>query len=190
MKTTERIVISVIMLLLLGAAVAAYVLVQQHRADIRAQVAAGAFEIRPAEPTASTTPDWRRYYPVTYPMQIKDVTVQASVADTLSARIKGLSDTPYLPDDVVKLFAFGAPGAHSIWMKDMQYPLDIIWTDQAGVIVHIEPDVSPDTYNPAHPRQSRTFGSPVDAWFVVEANAGFVAQHGIVVGDTVTIPGG
>jgi uncharacterized membrane protein (UPF0127 family) len=119
---------------------------------------------------------WRRYYPVTTPIQIATTTVLASVAETVPERIRGLSNTPYLPDNVVKLFVFGTEGAHSIWMKDMQYPLDIMWASRDGTLVHIVENVSPDTY-------PESFSSPVPAWYVIEANAGFVAEHEIDLGD-------
>jgi uncharacterized membrane protein (UPF0127 family) len=105
----------------------------------------------------------------------------ASVADTIPERIKGLSGTPFLPDKVVKLFAFGAAGEQSIWMKNMNYPLDIIWLDKEGIIVHIEKDISPETY-------PDSFSSPAPAWYVIEANAGFTASNTVAVGDKVTLP--
>jgi len=189
MKNAERIVIVSIICLLAGAGAWGYYAVQDKRADFRQRVADGEFEIRPeTQPTLATTTNangdqtnWRSIYPNTVPMVIGGVQVQASVADTLSSRIKGLSNTPYLPDKVVKLFAFGVGGSHSIWMKDMLYPLDIIWTAQDGVIVYIEADVSPDSF-------PESFASPTPAWFVIEANAGFVAENKIEVGDAVTIP--
>lgn len=177
-----------IVCLLIGGGVWSYYAVVDKRAEFRERVANGEFEIRPEEsPTAlaTTTPDdqsgWRAIYPITVPIMVGTVPVQASVADTLSTRIKGLSDTPYLPENVVKLFAFGVPGSHSIWMKDMNYALDIIWADEGGTIVHIEESVSPETF-------PESFASPVPAWFVVEANAGFVARNGIVLGDSIVLP--
>ena len=188
MSTAERVILLALTFTLIAGGYGGYWLVQDRRDDIRAAVAAGEYE-RPLATT--TTPqevnggeaDWRRWYPVTYPMQIGSTTVQASIADTISERIKGLSGTPYLPDDVVKLFAFGTAGTHSIWMKDMQYVIDILWLDQDGYIVHIEEAVSPTTYDPAAPHLSVTYASPVPAWFVVETNAGFVAEHVVEVGD-------
>jgi uncharacterized protein len=109
------------------------------------------------------------------------IILQASVADSIPERIKGLSNTPYLPEGVVKLFAFGAEGEHGIWMKDMNYPLDIIWVAKNGVIVHIEERVSPETY-------PESFSSPKPAWYVIEANAGFVASSSLAVGDEVVVP--
>lgn len=187
MKTAERIVILTIVLLLGGGAAWGYYAVQDKRADYRERVANGEFEIRSDESlvatTASTTDqaDWRRYYPNTVPVMIGTTSVQASVADTMSSRIKGLSDTPYLPANVVKLFAFGVPGAHSIWMKDMRYSIDIMWAAEDGTIVHIVEDVSPDTF-------PQSFASPTPAWFVIETNAGFVQEKQIAIGDKVTLP--
>jgi len=188
MKNAERIVIVSIVLILAGGAAWGYYAVQDKRTDFRDRVASGEFEIRPDQSTASgaaaTTSDqtnWRTIYPNTIPMFVGAVHVQASVADTLSSRIKGLSDTPYLPANVVKLFAFGVPGSHSIWMKDMNYAIDIIWAAEDGTIVHIEEAVTPETF-PA------SFASPTPAWFVVETNAGFVAEHQITLGDTITLP--
>jgi uncharacterized membrane protein (UPF0127 family) len=86
-----------------------------------------------------------------------------------------------LPEHVVKLFVFGVPGNHSIWMKDMNYPLDILWVAEEGEIVHIEENVSPDSF-------PESFSSPTPAWFVVEANAGFVASNTIAIGDEVVLP--
>lgn len=177
-----------IVCLLIGGGVWSYYAVVDKRAEFRERVANGEFEIRPEESPAALTAttsegqsDWRTIYPITVPIVIGAVPVQASVADTLSTRIKGLSDTPYLPENVVKLFAFGVPGSHSIWMKDMNYALDIIWADEGGTIVHIEESVSPETF-------PESFASPVPAWFVVEANAGFVARNGIVQGDSIVLP--
>lgn len=187
MKNAERIVISLIVIVLLGGAAWGYYAVSDKRSDYRERIAAGEFEIRQEEPTggqvstSSAQSDWRSIYPNTVSILLADVPVQASVADTLSARIKGLSGTPYLPDNVVKLFAFGVAGSHSIWMKDMNYPIDIIWADEAGVIVHFEKNVAPETY-PA------SFASPTPAWFVIETVAGFVDTHSVEIGDTIILP--
>ncbi|MCA9367730.1 DUF192 domain-containing protein [Candidatus Kaiserbacteria bacterium] len=181
MKIAERIVMVALALALIGAAGWFYFAVHARETDLREAVARGDFN-RPEKSNEVTDPsDWRTIYPNTVGLTIGSTSVEASVADSLPERIKGLSDTPYLPPNVVKLFAFGAAGEHSIWMKDMNYPLDIIWAAQDGTIVHFEQNVSPDTYPQA-------FSSPTPAWFVVEANAGFVAEHNVKIGDEVTLP--
>jgi len=182
MKIVERIVIVFIISMLIGGGVWIYFGVQNEQQELREAVARGDFEIPDEEPVAEVEPEaWRSVYPNTVPLMVGSVAVQASVADTLSKRIKGLSDTPFLPENVVKLFAFGVPGTHSIWMKDMNYSIDIMWAAENGEIVHIEENVSPDTF-------PTSFSSPTPAWFVVEASAGFVANNAIELGDKVVLP--
>lgn len=180
MKTAERIVMVLLLLALIGGAAWLYFAYQHQKQSVRDAVARGEFEI-PLKEDVAPDDDWRKYYPELIPIVIGDTPVQASVADSLPERIKGLSDTPYLPDGVVKLFAFGAEGEHGIWMKDMNYPLDIIWVAKSGKIVHIEENVSPETY-------PESFSSPSPAWYVIEANAGFVASSSIAKGDSVSVP--
>ncbi len=189
MKTAERVVMVAILLVLSGGVAFVYFTMKANHQAILDGVARGDYEIPIETPPATTTPVavpdnedvWREIYPTTVPITIADVSVEASVADTLPERIKGLSGTPYLPMGVVKLFAFGAAGSHSIWMKDMNYAIDIIWVDETGVIVHLEENITPESF-------PESFGSPTPAWYVIEAAAGFVAANQIVAGDQVVLP--
>lgn len=129
---------------------------------------------------SSSTP-WEVIYPTTESMKIGGVDVKASIAQNWPDRIKGLSDTPYLPEDVVKIFVFDSAGYHSIWMKDMNYSIDIIWVDADSKIVHIEKDASPESY-------PGMFVTEVPATYVIETVTGFAAKNEIVVGDVVELP--
>ncbi len=120
------------------------------------------------------------YVPLT-PIRIENIEMQASVANDTETRTKGLSGTPYLPEGVVKLFVFEESQEWGFWMKDMKYPIDIIWVDATGKIVHIEESISPATY-------PMSFVPHKPARYVVETVAGFVEQNKIEVGDTVIIP--
>jgi uncharacterized membrane protein (UPF0127 family) len=185
MKIAERIVMIVLLIVLIGGSAWLYLTIKheytQEQQEVRDAVARGEYE-RPIETEEEEVglEEWRTIYPKTVPITIGEAVVQASVANTLPERIKGLSDTPFLPEGVVKLFAFGADGTHSIWMKDMNYSLDIIWVAEEGEIVHIEENVSPETY-------PKAFSSPVPAWYVIEANAGFVASNTVAIGDEVVL---
>lgn len=180
MKLTERIIMVLIVVVLIGGGAWIYLSVKQKQQDVRDAVARGEYEI-PLPEGGDVSDNWRTYYPEVTPLIIGSTTVQASVADSLPERIKGLSDTPYLPEGLVKLFAFGTEGEHSIWMKDMNYPLDIIWVSREGEIVYIKENISPDTF-------PESFSSPKPAWYVIEANAGFVASTSLKVGDQVIVP--
>lgn len=115
-------------------------------------------------------------------MRIGATLVSVSVADTPAERIVGLSGTTALPADTVKLFVFESEGPQPIWMKDMRYAIDIMWVDSAGLVVHTETAVSPDTF-------PQTFASPVPARYVIEAESGFVTTYNVTVGTPVTLPG-
>lgn len=182
MKIAERIVMILIVLTLIGGGAWFYFSLKQKQQNVRDAVARGEYEIYQDKTVSATTTqdEWRKYYPELIPMTIGSTTVMASVADSLPERIKGLSDTPYLPDGVVKLFAFGTEGEQSIWMKDMNYPIDIIWVARDGTILYIKESVSPDTY-------PESFSSPKPAFYVIETNAGFTSKSGITVGDEIVI---
>jgi uncharacterized membrane protein (UPF0127 family) len=44
------------------------------------------------------------------------------------------------------LFQFSKPGQLWIWMKDMKFPIDIVWIAPNHTVVGIEQDVQPSTY--------------------------------------------
>ncbi len=74
------------------------------------------------------------------------------------------------------LFQFAAPGAYPFWMKDMHFPLDIIWLSQGKVVALA-------TLSPPGPGQEPVAHDPgVAADQVVEINAGLAAKDGISVG--------
>ena len=85
-------------------------------------------------------------------------------------------------DDEAMLFIFDAPGRYGFWMKDMNFPLDIIWINQNGIVVDIERNVTPETYN-----QKKTYINQSEASYVLEINAGMAAKFGLYLGSKVKI---
>lgn len=164
-------------------AIYAYVYVKQHPDAYTIKTEQTIAAVAGTKASDLTTADpWTVVYPNTKSMLIKDVLVQASIAKSWPERIKGLSDTPYLPETVVKLFIYDTPGFHSIWMKDMKYAIDIIWVNEAGEVVHTQENATPESY-------PDTFFEPKEeALYVIETAAGFVKKHTIVRGDTVELP--
>lgn len=124
---------------------------------------------------------WKLIYPATVRMTIGSTDVNTSIARSWPERITGLSGTPYLPDDVVKLFMFDSSGYHSIWMKDMNYPIDIIWVNEEQEIVYIKKDARPESY-------PESFTSEVPAMYVIETASGFTENNQVKVGDLVILP--
>jgi hypothetical protein len=97
------------------------------------------------------------------------------IVNTPESRTLGLSGRESLPEDTAMLFVFDKPGIYKFWMKDMNFPIDIIWLDENKKIIHIEENIAPETY-PA------SFGPEKDSLYVLEANAGFASKKGLQVG--------
>jgi len=100
--------------------------------------------------------------------QIGSQTYHLEVAQSDSARAKGLSGRTKLGDDAGMLFVFETDDYHSFWMKDTLIPLEIIWLDTDFKVVDVkEMAVEED---PAHPTTSYTPKHP--ARYAIEINPG------------------
>jgi len=90
----------------------------------------------------------------------------------------GLSRRTWLPPDHGMLFAFDAPAPRALWMRDTLIPLDMIFVDADGVVVHIE--------EAAKPLSLRLYGTNTPAQFVIEVGARWARTHGVEVGAVVS----
>lgn len=106
--------------------------------------------------------------------------IQVEVAQSKSSRELGLSGRPSMRNDEGILFVFDVPGKYGFWMKDMNFPLDIIWINESGLVVDIERNLTPDSY-------PKTFINEVDASYVLEINAGLAKEFGLFLGSKVKI---
>lgn len=104
--------------------------------------------------------------------------INVIVADTPALREKGLSKREILRDDEGMLFVFDTLDRHKIWMKDMYFPIDILWLDENFKIIDIYKGASISTY-------PNTFQPQSDAGFVIEVNSGFVSRNNIQIGNVV-----
>lgn len=112
---------------------------------------------------------------------IEEVYFSVTVADEPDERRIGLSNSDPLPDQTGMLFVFDEPGRYGMWMKDMRYALDMIWIDEDLTVVHIEENVTPDSY-------PEVFSSPMQARFVLEVPAFTVESFKIQTGQRASIP--
>jgi uncharacterized protein len=79
-------------------------------------------------------------------VQIGRGEIVVEVADTDESRARGLSGRQSLGEDEGLLFVFETIGNHGFWMKEMHFPIDIIWLDEEKKVVHIESGVKPETF--------------------------------------------
>lgn len=107
--------------------------------------------------------------------------IMLEYARTFEEKARGLSLRESLPQNRGMLFVFHEPAQWAIWMKDMQFSIDIVWISDKGRVVHIEERVSPDTFPTA-------FIPPENALYVLEVGAGVVEAAGVKVQDQLIIP--
>lgn len=106
-------------------------------------------------------------------VRLGDGVFNARVATSATELQKGLSGTSQLAPSQAMLLVFGSDEKWSIWMKDMNYPIDIVWLDANKTVVHVAKDIGPDSY-------PQSFQPNKPARYVVELAAGTVDQRGIV----------
>ena len=105
-------------------------------------------------------------------------TFSVEIADMDVTRVLGLSGHAPLGDDEGMFFIFEHPGKYGFWMKDMTFPIDIIWIDQNFKIVHIENAISPETY-------PKIFYPKIPALYVLEIKASVAQKLDLKIADNV-----
>lgn len=110
--------------------------------------------------------------------------INVMVATSLEDRQQGLSGVESLASNAGMLLVFPDSGQHSIWMKEMNFPLDIIWLNEAGKVVYlIEEAPVQDNDSGGLP----IYQSELPAKYVLEIKAGTVSSSGIEIGDTIVL---
>lgn len=114
--------------------------------------------------------------------QIGTTIIKLEIADTVGRQQRGLSGRKVLRSDEGMYFPMGWPLRYSFWMKEMQFPLDIIWIHE-GIIVDISENVPYPKVGEEPVKVSPK--EPADA--VLEVNADFTETHGLKIGDQLKI---
>lgn len=109
-------------------------------------------------------------------IKIGEAEVMAELADTPEERARGLSGREELGDGEGMLFIFDEPAVVGFWMKEMLFPIDIIWIDSYKRVIGVEKDISPATY-------PETFRPSEAVKYVLEVPAGFSQRHSVDTGD-------
>lgn len=114
-------------------------------------------------------------------MVIDAAPLLVELAETPAQIERGLSKRKSLPKDQGMLFVFKQPGLYPFWMKDMYFPIDIIWIGADKKVVGFSENLAPESY-------PETFAPPLPVQYVLEVDAGWVKEHGILVGDILSTP--
>lgn len=102
-------------------------------------------------------------------------TINTEVSSTSDLRERGLSGRIQLAPLSGMLFVFPNPGIYGFWMKDMNFPIDIVWINDAHNVVAINSEVATSTY-------PDSIFPPSNISYVLELNAGAAREFGIATG--------
>lgn len=117
---------------------------------------------------------------------IDDIALEVQIADSEPRRVRGLMFQDQLPYDQGMIFVFDEPGLYSLWMLNMQFPLDMIWFDHNGNIVHIEKNVPP-CKTALEITACQSVVPDNEALYVLEVTSGFIDQNNITKDSKLTI---
>ena len=112
-------------------------------------------------------------------------TIAVEVAATEAAREHGLSDRDALPADAGMLFDLGQTTIATFWMKDMRFPLDMVWITDDRTVAGVASDAQPQPG--AADSDLTLYRSPAPVRYVLELNAGAAARLGFSDGARVSL---
>jgi uncharacterized membrane protein (UPF0127 family) len=109
-------------------------------------------------------------------VEIGSAKVFVDIANTIETQELGLGGRSGIAGDEGMLFVFPRPDKYSFWMKDMLFPIDIIWLNNDLKIVYIKKNASPMSYPESYAPQE-------NSRYVLEVSAGFAEKNNVKVGD-------
>ena len=112
-------------------------------------------------------------------------TAEVRVADTFDKRYTGLSDTESLGPNEGMLFVHDGEGERAYVMRDMDFPIDIVFVAADGTITRIHhAELPPEGTSGSDLKRYRGTGK-----YVLEVPYGWTNRTDVSVGDTVEIAG-
>ncbi len=107
-------------------------------------------------------------------IRIGNVQLNALLTDTFIKSMLGLMFRKRLGEQECMLFLFKNKGRHSIWMKNMQFSIDVIWLDKNKKVIEYLENIQPcTTFN------CKTYGKRNDSKYFIELNSGFIKKNNI-----------
>jgi len=107
---------------------------------------------------------------------------KVKVAESEGEKEIGLSQTRKMPNNYAMIFPFGKDGYYSFWMRNMKFPIDIIYINN-NKIVKIFPNVNPPKNN--EPLRVYVSDNPSDT--VLEINGGLSEKYKFKQGDAIAL---
>ena len=111
-------------------------------------------------------------------VQIGKVSFTVNLALTDAEREQGLSGQTDLAPNTGLLFVFDTPGSYGFWMKDMKFPIDMVWVGENMRVVTTKEGATPESY-------PQIFYPNAPSMYVIELPAGTMRVNNLSVGDSV-----
>lgn len=118
-------------------------------------------------------------------VEINKASVIAQVAADVESRRLGLADKKNIAPNYGLLFMFAKQDYHGLWMKGMNFPVDIFWIKN-NQVVDLEENILP-------PRNAEAddalpiYKPDAPASMVLEVKAGFAKRNNVKIGDEVKV---
>jgi len=112
-------------------------------------------------------------------IKVDEHVLVVQIADTEPRRVRGLMFQEQLPYDQGMIFVFEESGFYSLWMLNMQFPLDMIWFDSDGKVVYIEKNVPPCKSALETVTCTGNNSGENEAKYILEVTEGFVDEFEI-----------
>ena len=107
-------------------------------------------------------------------VRLDGVPIEVVVADTSAEHLRGLQGADALDEGEGMLFVWEEPAVRTFAMKDVSFPIDVIFFDESQNVSAIEP---------LDPGDEQRVSSPSPARYVLETPQGWAERIGITVGE-------
>jgi len=111
-------------------------------------------------------------------IKIGGINISADIADDNCKMELGLSGRSGLESNEGMIFVFEKVGNYGFWMKDMKFPIDIIWIGEDFSVSGIVGNFSPEDY-------PKVLGNNYLAKYVLEVQTGFAEKNNLKPGDKI-----
>lgn len=125
---------------------------------------------------------WQKELDVAF-VELSGETLEVLLPKTLGERYRGLGGRESIAPYDGMLFVYDTPGLHGIVMRDMNFPIDIVWFFEGRVVdmaIRVKPEFVPEPDLTIHRPKTQ-------ATLVLELPTGWIEQYGLEIGDTLTI---
>lgn len=117
-------------------------------------------------------------------IRLPEKEIQVEIAKKGSELERGLSYRKSIASDEGMLFVFDEMGQYPFWMKDMNFPLDILWISDEGRVVYLAENATPESYV----KGKKVFQNDAFAKYVLEIKAGKAHEYGVYLGTSIGLP--